>query len=153
MEIFNSELQNPNTKFFILDTGRIKHRDIDFKMYSWNKRNFDLVESGDLFIYRKPTKVSANGKFYFFGAGKIENISEVSSEAINFKKSGDLQASISDPVVFDQPIFQDQIHPSDLNDTRKEKNDSWNHFFHNYGMQQIRREEFVFLDIYDNLPP
>mgnify|MGYP001169692114 CR=1 FL=1 len=75
MALFSSELQNANTKLFILDTGRIEHRDIDFEMYSWNKHRYNLVEPGDLFIYRKPQKVSENGKFYFFGAGKIESIS------------------------------------------------------------------------------
>ena len=60
MAIFNSELQNPNTKFFILDTGRIEHRDIDFEMYSWNKHRYNLMNPGDVFIYRKPQKVSEN---------------------------------------------------------------------------------------------
>ncbi len=50
MAIFNSELQNPNTKFFILDTGRIEHRDIDFEMYSWNKHRYNLMNPGDLTI-------------------------------------------------------------------------------------------------------
>ena len=145
MALFSSELQNPNTKLFILDTGRIEHRDIDFEMYSWNKHRYNLVEPGDLFIYRKPKKVSENGKFYFFGAGKIESISEVSPDAINFKQSGDLQASISSPVLFDNFIYQDHIHPTDLNDTRKEKDDSWNHFFNNYGMNQIDLDVFSFL--------
>tara|TARA_Y100000814_G_C12292476_1_gene388948 strand:+ start:71 stop:1006 length:936 start_codon:yes stop_codon:yes gene_type:complete len=145
MAIFDSDLQNPNTKFFIFDTGKIEHRDIDFEIYSWNKHRYNLVEPGDLFIYRKPQKVSENGKFYFFGVGKIEHISEVSPEAKNFKQSGDLQASISNPVLFDQFIFQDHIHPTDLNDTRKEKDDSWNHFFNNYGMNQINLDVFSFL--------
>ncbi|MBI16003.1 MAG: hypothetical protein CL782_07190 [Chloroflexi bacterium] len=145
MTLFNLELQNPNTKLFILDTGRIEHRDIDFEMYSWNKHRYDLVEPGDLFIYRKPQKVSENDKFYFFGAGKIENISEVPPDAINFKKSGDLQATISSPVLFDNFIYQDQIHPTDLNDHRKEKDDSWTGFFNNYGMNKIDLEVFSFL--------
>jgi putative restriction endonuclease len=145
MAIFNSELQNPNTKFFILDTGRIEHRDIDFEMYSWNKHRYNLMNPGDLFIYRKPQKVSENGKFYFFGAGKIEQISEVAPEALNFKQPGDLEASISKPILFDQFLYQDQIHPTELKDTRKEKDDSWNHFFNNYGMNQIDSDVFSFL--------
>tara|TARA_Y100000590_G_C15628954_1_gene980427 strand:+ start:131 stop:1432 length:1302 start_codon:yes stop_codon:yes gene_type:complete len=138
-------VDNPNTNFFIFDTGRIEYRDIDFEVYSWNRHKFNLVKLGDLFIYRKPTKASENGKFYFFGAGKIESISEISSKAPNFRKAGDLQGTISEPVKFENFIFQDQIHPSDLNDTRKKKDDSWTHFFNNYGMNQIRREEFSFL--------
>ena len=46
------------------------------------------------------------------------------------------------PILFDQFVYQDQIHPTDLNDTRKEKDDSWNHFFNNYGMNQISRDVF-----------
>ena len=105
--MFNVELENQNTKFFIIDTGRNEHRDIDFEMYSWNKHRYNLVEPGDLFIYRKPTKVSENGKFYFFGVGRIESVTEVSPEALNFKQSGDLQASISNPVLFEKFIYQD----------------------------------------------
>ena len=102
--MFNAELVNSDTNFFILDTGRIEHRDIDFEMYSWNKHRYNLVKPGDIFVYRKPQKVSENGKFYFFGAGKIESISEVPPGASNFKKSGDLQASISEPILFDNLI-------------------------------------------------
>jgi putative restriction endonuclease len=103
------------------------------------------MNPGDLFIYRKPQKVSENGKFYFFGAGKIEQISEVAPEALNFKQPGDLEASISKPILFDQFLYQDQIHPTELKDPRKEKDDSWNHFFNNYGMNQIDSDVFSFL--------
>ena len=106
MALFSSELQNPNTKLFILDTGRIEHRDIDFEMYSWNKHRYNLVEPGDLFIYRKPQKVSKTVNFTFLAQEKL-SISEVSPNAINFRKSGDLQASISSPVLFDNFIYQD----------------------------------------------
>jgi len=145
MSIFNSELKSHNVRFFILDTGRTKHKDIDFEIYTWNKKKYNLVQQGDVFIYRKPQKASENGKFYFFGAGKIESISEVFSGDVNFQQTGDLQALISKSVLFDKHIYQDQIHPSELNDTRKQKDNSWNHFFNNYGMNQIRKEDFLFL--------
>jgi len=145
MSIFNSELKSHNVRFFILDTGRTKHKDLDFEIYTWNKKKYNLVQQGDVFIYRKPQKASENGKFYFFGAGKIESISEVFSGDVNFQQTGDLQALISKSVLFDKHIYQDQIHPSELNDTRKQKDNSWNHFFNNYGMNQIRKEDFLFL--------
>ena len=44
----------------------------------------------------------------------IKNVGEEISKVIelNFRRSGDLQASISEPVLFDKFIYQDQIHPS-----------------------------------------
>lgn len=138
-------VNNPNTKFFIFDTGRIEHRDIDFEIYTWNKHAYNIVEPGDVFIYRRPTKASENGKFYFFGAGQIKDIREVDLRDQNYKKEGDLEATISNPIIFEKFIYQDELHPSQLNDTRRQKSDSWEHFFNNYGMNQIPKEVFTFL--------
>ena len=116
--MFEKELKNASTKYFIIDTGRIEHPDIDYEIYTWNKHHYNLVSEGDLFVYRKPQRVSENGKFYFFGAGKLETIREVKKGAINFKKTGDLEATITDPVSFENVINQDQITPAELNDKR-----------------------------------
>ena len=107
-------------------------------------KKFTISNKSTIFFRRQAENRKAS-YHDFFGAGKIESISEVSPDAINFKQSGDLQASISSPVLFDNFIYQDHIHPTDLNDTRKEKDDSWNHFFNNYGMNQIDLDVFSFL--------
>ena len=143
--IFSLESLDPKTKFFIFDTGRIEHGDVEFEIYSWNKHRYNLVSPGDLFVYRKPQKVSETNKFYFFGAGQIETIQELKPGSPNFKQLGDLEARISNPIIFNKSVFQDEIVPSDLHDTRKEKKDNWEHFFNNYGMNQINADVFLFL--------
>jgi len=42
--MFEPELSKPSTKFFILDTGSIEYRDIDFELYTWNKHSYNLVK-------------------------------------------------------------------------------------------------------------
>ena len=54
MEMFNEEIQNTNTNYFIFDTGKAGHRDLDFNYYTWNKRRYNIVRPNDLFLYRKP---------------------------------------------------------------------------------------------------
>ena len=76
MNYFNEELKKESTQYFILDTGKQLHRDKDFDFHTWNKHSYNLVNDGDLFIYRKTQKASPNNKFYFYGAGKIEKIIE-----------------------------------------------------------------------------
>ena len=59
INLFPEELNNPNTKFFIFDTGKHENidahsdvGDIDFERYTWNRKRFNKVDRGDLFIYR-----------------------------------------------------------------------------------------------------
>ena len=119
--------------------------EIEIDENKWNRHSYNLVNEGDLFIYRKPQKVSENGKFYFFGAGRIEAIKDVKRGASNYNRKGDLEATISKPISFEKFIFQDQITPKELDDTRKLRSDTWTHFFHNYGMNKITREVFLYL--------
>ena len=44
MEMFNEEIQNTNTNYFIFDTGKVGHRDLDFNYYTWNKRRYNIVK-------------------------------------------------------------------------------------------------------------
>ena len=82
---------------------------------------------------------------FIFWCRQNRNNQRSKKDAINFKKSGDLEATISKPVSFESFICQDQVTSADLNDARKIKDHSWNHLFNNYGMNHIRREEFIFL--------
>ena len=139
MRYYQSELDDPSTQYFILDTGRKGHRDVDFEKYTWDRKRFNLVKEGDLFIYRTPQKVSHSGKFYFFGSGKVEKISEVDSS------SSDVYATVSKGVQFDNWIYQDDIRPIDLSDPRKDSNENWERFFSNYGMNRKSKNDFLFL--------
>ena len=35
MKMFNEEIQNTNTNYFIFDTGKAGHRDLDFNYYTF----------------------------------------------------------------------------------------------------------------------
>lgn len=145
MNYFNEELKKESTQYFILDTGKQLHRDKDFDFHTWNKHSYNLVNDGDLFIYRKTQKASPNNKFYFYGAGKIEKIIEANNSKILGHREGDLVGDISKPVKFSKPIYQDEINPKNLHDRRKNKDDSWQYFFDQYGMNKIPKKDFLFL--------
>ena len=55
---FQKEIVNPKTKYFIFDTGKKTHTDLDYKYYTWNKHRYDIVSPGDLFIYSTPKSFS-----------------------------------------------------------------------------------------------
>ena len=142
---FQKEIVNPKTKYFIFDTGKKTHPDLDYKYYTWNKHRYDIVSPGDLFIYRAPQKVSPSKQFYFFGAGKVKDIIEAKTSDPQFKTAGDQYAIIEDACPFENRVYQGDIEPGDITDTRKKKDKTWNHFFNNYGMNKISKDDFNFL--------
>jgi putative restriction endonuclease len=126
----------PGVKFFILDTKGVGHKydDQDFLKYSWSPKRYNLVKSGDVFIYRRPNTKSQRESFYFFGAGIIGSINNITSELV--------QAEIINPVIFDNYLY-----PIDLINFKwafkQKKRDDWQHFFNQYGMMQIDRLDFI----------
>ncbi|PSW10327.1 HNH endonuclease [Photobacterium rosenbergii] len=144
--LYEKELSNPDTNFFILDTkgSGVKHDDADFIKYSWRTNKFGLVNVGDLFIYRRPGKASETGKFYFFGAGKIETI----ASAFDTKGEVDDEKRVNGAITKPLPFVND-IHPEDLEDFdwhfKDRKPDTWMYFFNQYGMNKIDREDFIAL--------
>lgn len=127
-----------DVNFFILDTKGIGHKydDQDFVKYSWSPKRYNRVKSGDLFIYRRPNTKSQRESFYFFGAGIIGKINNITSELV--------QAEIINPVIFDNYLY-----PIDLINFKwgfKQKSrDDWQYFFNQYGMMQIDRSDFISL--------
>lgn len=129
---FKEELDNPATQYFILDTkGDGEYGDVDFVQYQWSRSKYNLVKEGDIFIYRRPSKASETGKFYFFGAAKIDTITGSDRVTAQLVKT--------------YP-FQEYIHQNDLDDfkwTWKERGQTWEHFFNQYGMNKINKFDFV----------
>ncbi|MBP1950059.1 HNH endonuclease [Virgibacillus litoralis] len=132
---FNKELHNANTSYFILDTkgNTGDHGDVDFKSYDWSPSKFNRVKEGDLFLYRRPGKASElKGKFYFFGAGKIERIEDIGEDRC--------RGYIGKPVSFEKRLL-----PQDLEHYQwhfKQRGSSWGHFFNQYGMNHIVKDDF-----------
>ena len=135
---FEEEFKSQSTQYFIFDTGKQGHRDKDFEYYSWRSSRYNLVNEGDLFIYRKPAKVSENGKFYFFGACKIGKIN------ITNISTGDQRAYFDKKLVFESFVYPDELENL-VWKSKKKKEGSWEYFFNNYGMNRINREEFKYI--------
>jgi len=145
-KLYEKELSDTSTNFFILDTkgSGVKHDDADFIKYSWRTNKFGLVNPGDLFIYRRPGKASETGKFYFFGAGKIETITSAIDSGIEVDDKTRVNGAITKPFP-----FIDNLHPDDLEEFnwtfKNRKLDTWMYFFNQYGMNRIDRDDFIAL--------
>lgn len=131
-EHFRKELNNPRTNYFILDTkGSGQHGDIDFVQYQWSRSRYNLVTEEDLFLCRRPREASETKQFYFFGAAKIGAI--IGNDR--------LTAHLVKPYP-----FQVYLHPQDLENFKwswKRRGRTWEHFFHQYGMNKITKVDFL----------
>jgi putative restriction endonuclease len=136
LDIYAGELSEPSRGYFILDTkGTAQgHGDVDFISYNWSPSKYNRVKEGDLFLYRRPGSASEiNGKFYFFGAAKIESIEQIGEDRV--------KGIISKPISFTPVLL-----PEDLEDFQwnfKQRGSNWGYFFHQYGMTKITKEDFV----------
>lgn len=128
----------PNTaNFFLFDTrGAVsenKYADKDFKNYQWNAHQFNKVQEGDWFIYRRPK--TSKRQFMLFGAGQIKHI--------NRELDGTCTASLTNTFSFTHYLLGDE----DLMDYswsfKKRERSDWQHFFNQYGMTQIDRTDFT----------
>ncbi len=134
-EHFKDELNNNNTNYFIFDTaGPGAHGDVDFNIYCWNINRYNLVRENDLFVYRRQQNASEIvNQFYFFGAGKIEKIISISDVRV--------QGIISKPYIFKDKLLKDDL--VNFIWSFKIKGDTWEHFFNQYGMNKINKEDFI----------
>nr|WP_205093788.1 HNH endonuclease [Thalassobacillus pellis] len=128
-------MQSKDTRYFILDTKGMnkEHGDVDFVSYDWSPSKYNRVREGDLFLYRRPTSASEiRGKFYFFGSGKINSIYKIEDDR--------LRGDISKPVYFMPVLLSDDL--KDFKWAFKKRKDTWEHFFNQYGMNEINQEDF-----------
>ncbi len=134
-EHFKIELNNNNTKYFIFDTaGPGAHGDVDFEIYCWDKDRFNRVSENDLFIYRRQQNASEiSNQFYFFGAGKIDKIQSIGSVRV--------KGIIIKPFIFNDKLLKDDL--TEFKWKFKKREDTWEHFFNQYGMNLIDKEDFI----------
>lgn len=138
-ELYEQQLNDNETRYFVIDSGVGIERGLDeveFSYYKWSRSSFNKVRPNDLFIYRRPTRVSSNGKFYFFGSGRFSSIEDLEGPA-RF-----VDGHITDAIVFDQHLYQDDDIIENFYWTFKEKGNNWHNFFNQYGMTEINREDF-----------
>ncbi|RKD73659.1 putative restriction endonuclease [Sinobaca qinghaiensis] len=136
LEIYRSELDLTDTRYFILDTKGIaqNYDDKEFSSYDWLPSRYNRVREGDLFIYRRPASSSeVRGLFYFFGAGRIHSITDIGA--------GRIRGYIDKPIKFDPFLLQTDLEefPWEF----KDKGPTWEHFFNQYGMNEIKKRDFT----------
>lgn len=144
--MFREQLLKENTKYFIIDTHGGKdlesiYDDKDFVRYVWELSRFGKVREGDLFVYRRPNKNSEYKEFYFFGAGMFGPV-----ELINENKNKPVVSYIKEFLKFDNLVFasDDELGAYKWKFKEKTKN-NWEHFFNQYGMTEIKKEDFIFI--------
>lgn len=128
-------------QYFILDshqnTDNNNYEDEVYKKYHYSKKRYNKLKKGDIFIYRCPKRSSRSGKFYFFGGGVVEEIIDKKQG-----EEGDVIAIITQAFSFAQINQGDDLLEKFEWKFKKRKENSWGHFFAQYGMNLITKEDF-----------
>lgn len=144
MQDYTQELNNPNTNYFVLDSGsNVNHDDIDFKAYSWRKDLNKKIKEGDLFIYRRSGGGSEfSNLFYLFGAGKI------GKKLVGSDTKTRALVRIEKPYVFDRKLLKPELttFPWEF----KNYQGKWSNFFNMNGVTSINKEDFINLLQFQN---
>jgi len=130
IEMFNEAIRDSKIAYFIIDSGNYE-KDHDFVSYAWHRERNNKIKAGDVFIYRKPQKLSNNGQFYFYGAGQfssVEGENAVTGRIINAHP-------------FKTPIMQADL--DDFSWQWKQRGASWEHYWNQYGINQITKQDFT----------
>ena len=114
----------------------VDHKDRDYEVYSYNVHKNNKPKVGDVFLYRRPGKSTANRKFNIYGGGVIAGITEPDRE-------GNVLAAIKMAFRLKEPIEQGDERIESFKWTSKNKTPgSWAHFWSQYGMNVINAHDF-----------
>lgn len=134
-DIYQEELNNSETNYFILDTNGDYKGEKEFETYIWETNKYGKVKEGDLFIYRRPQRASEiKNEFYFFGCGKIKKIELIEGA----KVKGIIDKSIK----FKEKVLQRDVQNMKWH-TEKKKEGTFQNFFLQYGMNLINKKDFL----------
>ncbi|MDQ9833246.1 HNH endonuclease [Acinetobacter soli] len=149
--MFESLLENfnkPDLRFFIFDSknDHLIYGDKDFDEYHWDQARYNKPRIGDFFLYRRPQKASeVKGQFYIYGLGKIKSIQSINNadDATQKKRDKHVIAHVEQGIRFKDPILQSDLE--DFEWTFKKRGNTWEHFFQQYGMNEINQTDFIAL--------
>lgn len=120
--------------------------DKDFDEYHWDQARYNKPRIGDFFLYRRPQKASeVKGQFYIYGLGKIKSIQSINNvdDATQKKRDKHVIAHVEQGIRFKDPILQSDLE--DFEWTFKKRGNTWEHFFQQYGMNEINQTDFIAL--------
>ena len=132
-------------RFFIFDSknDHLIYGDKDFEEYHWDQSKYNKVRVGDYFLYRRPQKASeVKNQFYIYGMGKVSSIlnSEYENVGESRKRRKPVYAVVSEGYCFIDPILQSDLENFEW--TFKKRGETWEHFFQQYGMNEINAQDF-----------
>ena len=141
-ELYCEELQRPETNYFVLDAAGEphSHEDVDFVKYGYSTSRFNQVNVGDLFLYRRPRRSSHNGRFYFYGCGKVGALHYINKRAETYNEVN-ISIEVSKPLRFQRIVSVENL--ADFPWAWKDRGKTWLNFFHQYGMNKIPRQDFL----------
>ena len=117
-----------------IENGTLKYQD-DFNSYGWNLRQFNKVKEGAFVLFRKPGRATKNKKFEIFGGGYISKIT--------IDKQKNAVAEITHAFEINPPIRQGELFIETFQwNSKNKKNNSWSHFWNQYGMNRISFLDF-----------
>ena len=148
IESLITQFVEPGTRFFIFDSksDHLIYGDKDFDEYHWDQARYNKPRIGDFFLYRRPQKASeVKGQFYIYGLGKIKSIQSINNadDATQKKRDKHVIAHVEQGIRFKDPILQSDLE--DFEWTFKKRGNTWEHFFQQYGMNEINQTDFIAL--------
>lgn len=148
VESLITQFIEPDTRFFIFDSksDHLIYGDKDFDEYHWDQARYNKPRIGDFFLYRRPQKASeVKGQFYIYGLGKIKSIQSINNadDATQKKRDKHVIAHVEQGIRFKDPILQSDLE--DFEWTFKKRGNTWEHFFQQYGMNEINQTDFIAL--------
>lgn len=127
--IFDSHQEKINT------LGKV-HQDQDYVRYSYNIHKNSKPKAGDIFLYRRPGKSTINRKFYIYGGGVISKVTAPDND-------GFVYAEVIFPFKLVKPIEQGDPYIENFRwSSKNKKPGSWEHFWNQYGINLINKEDF-----------
>lgn len=120
--------------FFIIDNDKEKNLTNDAVLYEEYRTKSKRLVSNSLFLYRQPKRLAKNRKFNIYGGGIIDKIEMKDDMYI---------AHIKDGFELIESIDEDNEHLINMKWTSKIKTNGWDHFWSQYGINEINKEDML----------
>lgn len=120
--------------YYIIDSNKESfslNGEVPYEKY---RTKYNKLVPNSLFLYRQPKRLAKNRKFNIYGGGIIYKI--VAEDDM-------FTAYIKDGFVLLNPIIEDDKHLVDMIWTSKTKTNGWDHFWSQYGINEINEEDML----------
>ena len=120
--------------YYIIDSDIENFSSINEIPYEKYCTKYRKLVNNSLFLYRQPKRLAKNRKFYIYGGGIIYKIEE---------ENNMFTAYIKDGFTLDEDIKEDDKHFSEMEWTSKNKTNGWDHFWSQYGINEINEDDML----------